>query len=195
MAECEHFAPFERNFIKLARWSNDSTLLAVELIANLGTGIRADVIQLLPIATCNPNPRPLDNFPPPRFEMRGYAKNPVIQNYDWDGTYLFTLTNVVRNEGFGDLYFYNTDLHKARQEVNPIEDTCCYRDPHWSPDGSYIVFAYQNYLGGSNSITQLCLLPFGSIGTGAQYHPLPLPDITNPREKPQPILRPAQVSD
>ncbi len=193
MAECEHFAPFERNFVKMVRWSNDGTILAAELLANLGTGKRADVIQLIPVDTCIPNPSALDNFPPPRFEMRGYAKNPIIQNYDWDGIYLFTLTNNVRNDGFGDLYFYNTELHKARQEVNPIDGTCCYRDPHWSPDGSHIVLAYQNYLGGANSVTQLYLIPYGSMGTGAQYQPLPLPEITNPREKPHPILRPAQM--
>jgi serine/threonine-protein kinase len=193
MAECEHLAPFERNFVKMVRWSNDGTILAAELMANLGTGKRADVIQLIPVDTCIPNPGALDNFPPPRFEMRGYSKNPLIQNYDWDGINIFTLTNNIRNDGFGDLYFYNTELHKARLEVNPIDGTCCYRDPHWSPDGSHIVLAYQNYQGGANSVTQLYLIPYGSLGTGAQYTPLPLPEITNPREKPLPILRPAQI--
>lgn len=195
MAECADFAPYVRNFVKLARWSNDGAILAVELIANLGTGVRADVIQLIPVDACIPNPRPLDNFPPPRFEMKGYEKNPVIQNYDWEGIYLFALTNNVRNDGFGDLYIYNTDLHKAREEVNPVDEVCCYRDPHWSPDGSHLVLAYQNYLGGANSVTHLYLIPYGTIGTGAQYSPLPLPEITNPREKPQPILRPVQVDE
>lgn len=193
MAECEHFAPFERNLIKMARWSNDSSIIAAELLANLGTGKRADVIQLIPVDTCITNPKALDNFPPPRFEMRGYNKNPIIQHYDWDGYYLFTLTNNIRNDGFGDLYFYSTELHKARHEVNPIDGTCCYRDPHWSPDGSHVVLAYQSYLGGANSVTQLYLIPYGSLGTEAQYQPLPLPEITDPREKPHPILRPVQV--
>lgn len=192
MAECEHFAPFERNLIKMARWSDDGTTIAAELLANLGTGKRADVIQIIPVDNCIPNPKALDNFPPPRFEMRGYNKNPIIQHYDWDGVFLFTLTNNVRNDGFGDLYFYSTELHKARYEVNPIDSTCCYRDPNWSPDGSHIVFAYQSYLTGANSVTELYLIPYGSLDTGAKYQPLPLPEITNPREKPHPILRPAQ---
>jgi hypothetical protein len=178
----------------MVRWSNDTTLIAAELLTNLGTGKRANVIQLIPIDTCIPNPRALDNFPPPRFEMKGYNKNPLIQNFDWNGLSLFTLTNNVRNDGFGDLYFYSTELHTARFEVNPIDGTCCYRDPHWSPDGSHIVLAYQSYLGGANSVTQLYLIPYGSLETGANYLPLPLPEITDPREKPNPILRPAQIT-
>jgi serine/threonine protein kinase len=193
IAECEHFAPFQRNLVNMVRWSNDGTLVAAELLTNLGTGKRANVIQLIPIDTCIPNPRALDNFPPPRFEMKGYNKNPIIQNFDWNGLSLFTLTNNVRNDGFGDLYFYSTELHTARFEVNPIDGTCCYRDPHWSPDGSHIVLAYQSYLGGANSVTQLYLIPYGSLETGANYLPLPLPEITDPREKPNPILRPAQI--
>ncbi|OHB62124.1 MAG: hypothetical protein A2167_02380 [Planctomycetes bacterium RBG_13_46_10] len=39
--------------------------------------------------------------------------------------------------------------------------------------------------------TRLYYIPFGSIGTGEKYEPLPLPEITDPRERPQPVLRPA----
>jgi len=192
MAECQDHAPYERNFVTAARWSRDGTLLAAKIIANLGNGLQGDIIQLIPVDQCIPNPRALDNFPPPRFEMQGYAKQPVIQNFAWDGMFLFALNSMVRNDGFGDLYIYNSDLHKARLKINPIDDVCCYRDPQWSPDGAYLAFAFQNYLGGANSVTEIYLVQYGSIGTGAQYQPLPLPAITNPKEKPQPILRPAR---
>lgn len=191
MAECKDLAPYQRNFVKAVRWSFDGSLLAAKVIGVLSGGIQGDIIKVLEISNCVPNPHALDNFPPPRFTYTEYESNPVIQNFTWDGHFLFALTSVKRNDGFGDLYTYNMDLHKARMAINPIDDVCCYRDPQWSPDGNYLVFAFQNYLQGSSSVTQLYYIPYGSIGTGAQYTPLPLPEITDPREKPQPVLRPA----
>jgi len=191
LATCKELAPYQRNLVKTVRWSNDGTLLAADVLGVLPGNQRADIIQVLDVSSCTAEPHILDNFPPPRFTIKGYDKNPVLQNFAWDGNYLFAMNSIVRNDGFGDLYIYNMDLHKARLEINPVDNVCCYRDPQWSPDGSYLMVAFQNYLGGSNSTTQLYYIPYGSIGTGAQYTPLPLPDITNPREKPQPILRPA----
>ena len=75
--------------------------------------------------------------------------------------------------------------------INPIRGVCCYRDPQWSPDGSHLLFAFQDYLQGSSSTTQLYYIPYGSLGTGVTYEPLPLPEIGDPKEKPQPVLRPA----
>jgi len=192
MAQCKDFAPFLRNFITQVRWSTDSNTIAAKLIANLGDGRQGDIVQLFRVDECIPNPRALDNFPPPRFDMPGYDKSPVIQNFSWDGVFLFALNTIVRNDGFGDLYVYNTDLKKAYPVVNPVDAICCYRDPQWSPDGTHLLFAYQNYLSGSSSTTQLYYIPYGSVGSNAKYDPLPLPDITNPRERPLPVLRPAR---
>jgi len=191
LATCPEFAPFERNFITEVRWSADAKIVAAKLIGNLGDGRRGDIIQLFHVDQCIENPRALDNFPPPRFEMRGFNKNPVIPSYAWDGGSLFALNNLMRNEGFGDLYIYNLELHKAQELVNPIDGSCCYRDMQWSPDGAHLLFAYQSVTDPDNLI-QLYLIPVGTFGTGAQYEPLPLPAITNPREKPQPVLRPAR---
>jgi hypothetical protein len=41
----------------------------------------------------------------------------------------------------------------------------------------------------------LYYVPYGSIGTGASYEPLPLPVITNPLEQPGAVLRPAPVGE
>jgi len=191
LATCQDFGPYLRNFITQVRWSLDSKIIAAKLIGNLGDGRQGDVIQLFHVDQCIPNPRALDNFPAPRFDMRGYNKIPVIPSYSWDGSYLFALTDSVRNDGFGDLYIYNHDLHKADLLVNPIRNNCCYRDLQWSPDGTYLLFAFQDITDSSNNI-QLYYIAYGSIGSGAQYEPLPLPVLTNPREKPQPVLRPAQ---
>jgi dipeptidyl aminopeptidase/acylaminoacyl peptidase len=191
IAECKELAPYTRTLIENARWSKDSSKLATIVLGAL-EGKRVDYVQVLDISSCVPNPGILDNFPAKsRFTMKGYDKNPIIENIAWDGNSLFALNSYIRNEGFGDLYIYNMELHKAESQVNPIGQACCYRDPQWSPDGSYLAFAFQNYLSGSRCITQIYYLEAGSLGTGGNFEPLPLPEITDPKEKPQPILRPA----
>jgi Tol biopolymer transport system component len=192
MADCKDFAPYTKNLITQVRWSTDASTIAAKLIANLGDGRRGDIVQLFRIDQCIPNPKAQDNFPPPRFDVKGYDKNPVIQNFSWDGSLLFALNSLVRNDGYGDLYIYNTELHKAYPQVNPVNNECCYRDPQWSPDGTHLLFAFQSVLGGASSTTQLYYIPYGSIGSGATYTPLPLPELTDPREKPFPVLRPAR---
>ncbi|MCZ7552854.1 MAG: hypothetical protein M5U05_09765 [Anaerolineales bacterium] len=189
VAQCKDFAPYLRNFVKFPRWSGDSNLLAM-VIMGVASGIgSADTIQVIPVDECTPNPRALDNFPPPRFTPEEYIAAPMIPNFSWDGRDLFALATYIRNEGFGNLYVYNMDLKKPGVKVNPVNGTCCYRDPAWSPDGSYLLFAYQKYPGGDNSI-QFYLIPYGTLGTGETYAPLPLPDI-QPKTLPQPVLRPA----
>jgi hypothetical protein len=41
------------------------------------------------------------------------------------------------------------------ENVNPINNTCCYQDAKFSPDGSYLVFAYQDIGLGQASTTRL----------------------------------------
>jgi Tol biopolymer transport system component len=191
IAECKELAPYTRTLIRTVRWSKDSSRLATVVMGAL-EGRRVDYVQVLDMSYCVPNPGILDNFPAKsRFTIKGYEKNPIIQDIAWDGNSLFALHSYTRNDGFGDLYIYNMELHKAQSQINPIDQACCYRDPQWSPDGSYLAFAFQNYLSGSSSVTELYYLEAGSLGTGAHYDPLPLPEITDPKEKPQPILRPA----
>jgi len=150
----------------------------------------ADTIQVIPVDQCVARPRALDNFPPPRYTPPEYAASPMIQNFGWDGMNLFTHVTYMRNDGFGNLYVYNMDLHKADEAVNPIHGDCCYRDPIFSPDGTHLLFAFQEQLGGDSTIS-FYYIPFGTIGTGATYTPLPLPPITNSKEQPQAVLRPA----
>ena len=192
LAECQDFAPYLKNFVTQVRWSADSQTIAAKLLANLGNGKQGDIIQLFRVDQCIPNPKAIDNFPPPRFEMDGYDKNPDIQNYGWDMASLFALNSLVRNDGFGHLYIYNTDMKKVYPKVDPVGGRCCYRDPAWSPDGTYLAFAFQDQGGGSSSSTQIYYIPYGSIGSEASYTPLPLPDITDPKEWPQVILRRAR---
>lgn len=193
MGDCPAFAPYQRNLVRSVRWSSDNQKVAAITIIPLPDGRRGDVISIFAVDRCIPDPGYEDIFPgESRFTINTYKKSPVIQSLGWDGKNLFALTGYTRNDGFGDLYIYNGRTHKADLQIDPIRKVCCYRDPQWSPDGNYLVFAFQNMYDGANSKTQLYLIRFGDIESGVQFTPLPIPDITNPLEKPQPVLRPVQ---
>ena len=153
------------------------------------SGKRVDVIVILDISQCVEIPSRLGEFPSNWFTISGYDKNPYIPIFSWAGDVLFALTGVYRNNGYGDFYIYNSDLHRADERINPINNACCYRDPSWSPDGSYLAFAYQE-LSETNRI-QIYVIRYGDIGTGAKFTPIPLPEdfFPNRTESPQPILR------
>ncbi|MFH2101955.1 MAG: protein kinase [Chloroflexota bacterium] len=177
---------------KGVRWSSDGLSIAVNVVG-VNAGRAVDMIRIFDISTCNSVNPPYRDIFPGSFAMLGYNDRPIISSFDWDGETLFLLTSFYRNEGFGYLYVYNTESHLAEQ-LDPLGSGCCYRDPHWSPDGSRVIFAYQDLRQGAGSQTQLYFIPYGTIGTGSTYHPLPLPDdfFTNPREQPQPVMRPAR---
>ncbi len=194
MAECEALAPLKTNTgtsvaVTQALWSDDGKRLAIKVLAPEG-GVQVDLIRFTDISGCQYTDL-LDEFPATRFEIDGYDETPYIQNFGYDGAFLFSMVSYTRNDGYGDLYFYNTDLHRAEYKVNPIGGTCCYRDPQFSPDGRYIIFAYQPFQAGAT--TQLYYVPYATIGSGGFMEPIPLPDgfFGNPKVKPQPALRPA----
>jgi Tol biopolymer transport system component len=174
---------------KSARWSNDSKKIAVDTQSPVA-GIRVDLILIFDVSTCNNvSPRFLDNFPGSRFTMIGYDKNPVIPSFDWDGQSLFLLNSIFRYQ-FGYLYAYNTETKRTADLLDPLGTSCCYSDARWSPDGSYVFFAYQA-IGGN---TQLYYISFGNIDTGVKYTPFDLPAdiLSKPGDHPDAALRPTQ---
>ncbi|HJW89104.1 MAG TPA: protein kinase [Anaerolineales bacterium] len=195
MAECSSLGPFTHNgsviAVKSVRWSKDGQKLSIVRLG-VAAGKQVDLVHILDISTCLPSVPRLDEFPSQRFEMKGYKDSPYLQNFSWDGIELFVLFSVIRNDGFGDLWIYNSSLHKA-DKLTPIDGTCCYRDPQWSPDGRYLLFAFQDLRLAPAGPIQLYYVPFGAIGTGMRFAPLPLPPefFSDPRGKPQPALRPA----
>jgi Tol biopolymer transport system component len=144
------------------------------------------------ITYCNARPTPLDEFPSTRFRLGQITR---LENVGWDGFFNFALVKIERNEGFGSLYFYNSDLHRPVTSTNPIDGVCCYRDPSFSPDGSYLAFAFQDIRPAPNSKTELYYVPVGTLFTGLSYTPIPLPEgfFSNLKESPQPVARPATV--
>ncbi|MBM3180444.1 MAG: hypothetical protein FJZ86_08820 [Chloroflexi bacterium] len=174
--------------VKDALWSEDGKNLAIKFLAP-SNGVFADTIRILDIKLCQDSePVRLDEFPGARFRF-----NNEIINFDWDGDLLFFLNSNVRNGGFGDMGLYNTFTHKF-EKLAPIEGNCCYRDATFSPDGTFVIFAFQDIRLGTDSSINLYYLPADILSTSRTLESLPLPDgfFTRRNDAPMPALRPAQ---
>ncbi len=195
---------FDNLGVKDALWSDDSTQVGIKFLG-VSDNTRVDMIRVVDVSSCltaqqviaeiTPVPLPrIDEFPGSRFTMSGYSSaSPYIISYDWNGNDLFVMNTLKRNDGFGYLYRYNIVSHKA-EEIIPIDNICCYRDARLSPDGSYMAFAFQDIRLGSDAEIELYYVLYGSLGTGATYEPIPMPEgfFTDPRDTPQFALRPAK---
>ncbi|MBX3036439.1 MAG: protein kinase [Anaerolineales bacterium] len=174
--------------VKSALWSDDGTRLAIKYLANKG-GVRVDTIRIIDITQCDKSePIRLDEFPLGRFDF-----NDAIENFSWDGDLLFFMNSPKRNGGFGDLLFYNSFTHKF-EYFAPYEGNCCYRDATFSPDGTHVIFAFQDIRLATESPINLYYLPIDALSTRRVLEPLPLPDkFFNLRnDAPVPALRPAK---
>ena len=156
--------------LKEFRWGADGKTAAWMFEGTGASGKATDLIRIVDISTCNPQKlTKLDEFPGTRFTPEGYESNPVLPDFDWDGKLLFLFNTLDRNDGWGFLYTYDHDTRKGYQE-NPIFSSnshCCYRDARWSPDGTYIFFAFQNK-DKANSPTQFYYVPISSIRAGGR---------------------------
>jgi hypothetical protein len=193
ISDCPAMAPYASNTgsayaISAVRWAQDGMSLAI-LQKIIWSEKQEDAIRLVDISFCGEKPYLLDEFPSSRFRTEQTTQ---LENFGWDGFFNFAMVKFIRNEGYGDMYFYNSDLHKPDTHRNPIESSCCYRDPSYSPDGSYLTFAFQDLRKGDGNTTELYYIPVGTLFTGISYTPIPLPDgfFTNPKESPNPVARP-----
>ncbi len=146
--------------VKSLRWSKDGQKIAIVFLGVSFDGRQVDLIDVLDVSQCTPLLPRLDEFPAGRFSMEGYDTQPRLQNFAWDGDRLFALFSFIRNDGFGDLWIYNTETHRADQ-IRHITNGCCYRDPQFSPDGRYLLFAYQDRSAAPNEYNQPLLHPIG----------------------------------
>ncbi len=180
--------------VREARWSQDDKLVAWLFTGNdaVNPNLQAEQVSVLDISACKPELIDLkDNFPGTRFVPSGFQSR-EIPDFDWDGFELFAFNTARRNNGWGELHIYNWKIFKG-VHYSPL-GPCCYRDSRWSPDGTYILLAFQDLTLGADAKTMLYYVPVGELGTGAKFTPLPLPPdfFKNPREAPQPALRPAK---
>ena len=156
-----------------ARWSQDGTKIAINSKSAEG-GVMVEEIRVFDISACKAAAPQLDNFPATRFSMSGYNAQPVIPSFTWDGTTLFVLNSIFRYD-LGYLYEYNMEKMRGKM-IDPLKTSCCYTLGRFSPDGSYLLFAYQDINSGADAKTQLYYISYGTIGSGSTYSPLPMPD-------------------
>jgi hypothetical protein len=138
------------------------------------------------------DPLIMDELPGKRFTPDGYERYPILPSYDWDGNQRFLFNSFKRNVGYGELYLY--DLSKsAASKIDPIDGVCCYGSAAFSPDGTYILLAFQDVRRGAESETQLYYVPTDQIGSGTKFTPIKLPIQFFPdlRENIQLALRPS----
>jgi Tol biopolymer transport system component len=171
-------------------WSDDGKYLAARVVDTELTNSDQIFLLNVDLPNCaNTGPTRVDKFPGLNFGFSNPETTNKITSYDWDGDHLFLLNDSVRNDGFGDLYLYDS---ATQQEtiINPINGVCCYRDASWSPDGKYILFAFQRF---DSSEVSIYYMPFAGLGSATIFKPIELPDrFLLPREKPQPVLHPIQ---
>ncbi|HSG41528.1 MAG TPA: protein kinase [Anaerolineales bacterium] len=170
-------------------WAKDQTRLVAHVIDTRLANSDQLFLLNLDIQNCdNVDLTRIDVIPGGRIDFDPDSTK-RIGSYDWNGMNLFLINDAIRNDGFGNLYLYNSDTSEVT-EINPIDGQCCYRDPRWSPDGKYIMFAFQRF---DRSSIDLYYVPFADIQSGVEFTPIDLPNIffTSSREKPQPVLRTA----
>jgi Tol biopolymer transport system component len=185
----KHSCFFNQYSFRDVSWSNDGKYLAARVVDT--ELINSDQIFLLnvDIEHCaNIGPVRVDKFPGQHFGFSGDSTK-KITSYAWDGDHQFLLNDSIRNDGFGDLYLYDSKTQRDTL-INPIDGVCCYRDATWSPDGKYILFVFQRF---DSSAVSLYYIPMSDLQSGQPFAPIELPNqFMSQREKPQPVLRPVQ---
>jgi Tol biopolymer transport system component len=171
-------------------WSKDGKQLAIRVIDTKLVSSDQVFLVSVDIPNCdNVGLVRLDKIPGNRIDFEKESSN-RIASYDWDGKNMFLVNDSIRNDGFGNLYLYNSQTRESLK-LNPINGACCYRDARWSPDGKYILFAYQS----SNSVSiELYYVSLDDLENGGQLTPIEIPTgfFSTPRDRPQPALRPVQ---
>jgi hypothetical protein len=171
-------------------WSNDGASIAARIVDTELTNPDQVSLLSIDIPNCaNVGPARIDKFPGLNFGFSNNESTKRITSFDWNGDHLFLLNDSVRNDGFGDLYIYDSET-RQEQIINPIDGVCCYRDARFSPDGKYILFVFQRF---DSRDVSMYYAPFTDIEAGKPLTPIELPaDFLSQRDKPQPALRPAQ---
>jgi serine/threonine protein kinase len=152
LAQCSYYAPYNTGeTLKAVNWSLTKSRLAL-LLSTLVGGTYRDQVNVLDFDKCTIAPLLVKEILPTYFlfTLRGYYDHPEISSLSWNGNDQLLLNGYVNNEGFGDLQLYNLSQNQGK-ELTPNGD-CCYRDAHWSPDGSYLFYSFQSGDGGEVSL-------------------------------------------
>ena len=179
--------------VKGAQWSADGQGVAItyESVVSQRIGDTIRVLDLDPVRCQAVDPLIMDEFPAKHFMPEGYERYPLLPSYHWDGDQRFLFNSFKRNAIYGELYLYDMST-AAASKINPIDGVCCYGSAVFSPDGTHILFVFQDVRRGENSITQLYYIPIDQIGAGMTFTSirLPLQFFPDLREEIELALRP-----
>ncbi len=174
---------------KAVRWSGDSQSLAAVIVgSDVGLGMQLDLVVAMDVSQCGQEPVILHNVAVPELDLYHYSLNPIIESFAWNGGSLY-LINTDKKFGFGDFVEYNASS-RGGEILHPFANQCCFRDFRWSPDGKYLIFAFEDI----DRIEQVLLyyVPYHLIREGIDFPPLPFGEnFFKHGEHPQPVLRPA----
>ena len=180
--------------VQETRWSVDDKLVAWLYTGNnpFNPSINASQIRVYDISACDPARivRVTGEIPGVYVSEDRYPGND-FPDFDWDGRGLFTFHTNRRNGGWGDFYRFNITTNR-QAEFQPVNNSCCYRDIRWSPDGNFLLFAYQDETQGPNAKTELYYVEAGLLDAGSKPILIQMPDdfFKNPKEAPQLAWRP-----
>jgi serine/threonine protein kinase len=189
LAQCSFYAPYNtKETLKAVNWSLTDGRLAMLLSTPLD-GVYRDEINIVDFSQCTASPLMVKEILPTYFlfTLQGYYDHPEITNLSWNGNDQLLLNGNVNNEGFGDLQLYNLDQNQTRKLVP--NGSCCYRDAHWSPDGTYLFYSYQPEAGGEISLYYTPSSELSQSGGSMASLVLPAGFLTSGLETLQPALR------
>lgn len=180
--------------VKGALWSANGQELAITYESVVGQRL-GDTIRVVDIdlRRCQAvDPLIMDEFPAKHFMPEGYERYPLVPSYHWDGNTRFLFNSFKRNDAYGELYLYDMSTVTATK-LNPIFGVCCYNSAAFSPDGTHILFVFQDVRRGADSFTQLYYIPIEQIDSGTTFSPLRLSTqfFRNQSENIELALRPA----
>ena len=189
LAQCTYYAPYNtKQILKGVNWSLKEGRLAM-LLSTLVDGILRDEVSILDFNQCTASPLVVREILPTffLFSIRGYFDHPEISGLSWNGNDQLLLSGYFNDAGFGDLLLYNLYRNKS-QELAP-NGSCCYRDAHWSPDGTYLFYSFQPEAGGDISLYYTPSSQLSQPGTSMAALALPVGFLANTQEALQPALR------
>ncbi len=191
LTQCSYYAPYNTgDILKAVTWSLTNSRLAM-LLSTLIDGTYRDEVSILDFNQCKAVPPLVKEILPTYllFSLRGYFDYPEISSLSWDNHDQLLINGYVNNEGFGDLQLYDLDQNQG-QPLTPNGD-CCYRDAHWSPDGTYLFYSFQADTGGEISLFYTPASKLSQSSGSMASLALPPDFLTGSVEPLQPALRTA----
>lgn len=192
LAQCSYYAPYDtKDILKGVNWSLDDSRLAL-LLSTLVGGILRDEVSIIDVNQCNTSPQLVKQILPTYFlfTFPGYYEHPKISSLSWNGSDQLLLNSGINEAGFGDLQLYNLTKDQG-QELAP-NGSCCYRDAHWSPDGTYLFYSYQPEAGGEIRLYYTPSADLAQTGESLTSLSFPAGFLTDNTESLQLALRKAQ---